>query len=194
MLQKPSFRSHRVVICPFASVACSLALLGCGGSPAAAGASPPTLEPDLRAPSPLAQAATALAGTWHCRGSVHGPDGPAPSEVILDFRRDVELDEAWLQAVFAVSSGKYDYRFTSYRTFDTASSTWVNVIVDNLGGHTVSRSTDGVVWTGESSGPMGGMKIRDTEARVSAFELNLLGQYSVDGKRWKTGYDLSCAK
>jgi hypothetical protein len=70
----------------------------------------------------------------------------------------------------------------------------VNVIVDNMGGHALSGSTDGVTWTGESSSPMGGMQIRDTETLVSPRELTMLGQYSLDGQRWSTGYDLSCKK
>lgn len=159
----------------------SLALLGCG-----------RLEPSATAASALADSARVLTGTWGCRGAVYGPDGPSPSEVTLDVRLD--LDEAWLRTEFVVSSGKYQYAFASYRSFDPASSEWVNVSVDNLGGHALSRSTDAVTWTGESSGPMGGMQIQDTETLVSPGEVHLLGQYSLDGKGWRTGYDLSCKK
>ena len=177
-----------------ASVACSLAYLGCGGSPAAAKATPPKVEPAIDAPSALADAARALAGTWRCSGSVYGPDGAAASEVSVNVRLDAGLDEAWLQTTFAVATGKYKYKFASHRTFDSSSNKWVNVIVDNLGGHAVSRSTDGVTWTGDSSGPMGTMKIRDTETFISPGKLKMLGQYSLDGSSWSTGYDLSCDK
>ena len=177
-----------------ASVACSLASLGCGGGPPAAKATPPKVEPAIDAPSALADAARALAGTWRCSGSVYGPDGAAASEVTVDVRLDGGLDEAWLQTVFAVASGKYKYKFTSYRTFDSSSSKWVNVIVDNLRGHAVSRSTDGVTWTGDSSGPIGTMKIRDTETIVAPGKVKMVGQYSLDGSNWSTGYDLSCDK
>jgi hypothetical protein len=200
----------------------SLAFLGCGGhpsksadgpewvalatpaptadvlpdaapSPIAAQAPASTVEPaTTTAASALADSARALTGTWGCRGAVYGPDGPSPSEVTLDVR--LELDGAWLRTDFAVSSGKYSYEFTAYRSFDTVSSQWVNVIVDNLGGHALSRSTDGVTWTGESSGPLGTMKIQDTETLVSSGAMQLLGQYSLDGRGWSTGYDLSCKK
>jgi hypothetical protein len=46
----------------------------------------------------------------------------------------------------------------------------------------------------ESSGPMGGMKIRDTETVVSSDQLKMLGEYLTDGTNWRTGYDLSCAR
>jgi hypothetical protein len=185
-------------VCPFTrsflGVACTLALLGCAGSPPAATTITPTTASEGRESTPLAESASALAGAWRCSGAIHGPDGPAPSEVTLDVELDLELDEAWLQTAFAVTSGKYPYKFTSYRTFDAASNTWVAVILDNFGGHTVSRSTDGVTWTGESSGPMGGMKIRDKETVGSPGQLKMLGEYLLDGTSWRTGYDLSCAK
>lgn len=177
-----------------APIVCSLSLLACGVNPAPAEAATQKPESAPQDLSPLAEAAETLTGTWRCSGDVHGPDGPAPSEVVFDVRLDQELDETWLQAAFAVSSGKYKYKFTSYRTFHPSSSRWSNVIVDNLGGHTVAWSTDGVIWTGESNGPMGEMQIKDTETVVSPGKINLLGQYSLDGKSWKTGYDLSCAK
>ncbi|WP_433932742.1 DUF1579 domain-containing protein [Sorangium cellulosum] len=206
----------------FAAIACSPVFLGCGGgslkspagpeavplarqaptthslpdavpNPAAAKATTPEVELASTAAPALADAARALAGAWGCSGSVYGPGGAAsPSEVTLNVT--LALDKAWLQTEFVVLSGEYKYKFNSYRTFDTSSRKWVNVIVDNLGGHAVSWSADGVTWTGESSGPMGGMKIRDTETIVSPGKVNMLGQYSLDGKSWSTGYDLSCKK
>ncbi|WIG92919.1 DUF1579 domain-containing protein [Myxococcus sp. SDU36] len=155
-------------------------------SAVAAEASTSTVE------SARVDSAKALAGTWTCTGSVHGPGGASPSEVTLDVRPD--LDKTWLRTDFAVLSGEYKYKFTSYRTFDAASSKWVNVIVDNLGGHAKALSTDGITWLGESSGPMGEMRIRDTEHVVSPGMMNMRGQYSLDGRTWNTGYDLSCKK
>jgi hypothetical protein len=106
----------------------------------------------------------------------------------------LDLDAAWLKTELRVTSGKYGYGFDAYRTFDAATRQWVNVIVDNLGGYAVSRSTDGVTWTGESTGPMGDIDIRDTETLGAPGEMNMLGQYSPDGKSWNTGYELSCKK
>jgi hypothetical protein len=147
----------------------------------------------VAASTPLAEAARALVGTWRCSGSLSGTDGTAsPSEVALEVKLD--LDEAWLKAELRVTSGKYAYGFNAYRTFDPSASQWVHVIVDNMGGHAVSRSADGVIWTGESTGPMGKIQIRDTETLVSAGELKMLGQYSPNGESWTTGYDLSCRK
>lgn len=176
----------------------SLALHGCGENAAPAKATTASVQAAPTSASagssPLADATRALAGKWRCRGAVYGPEGAAPSEVGLDIRLDHDLDHAWLQTVFAVSSGKYKYKFDSHRTFDASSRTWVNVLVDNLGGHAVSSSTDGVTWAGESSGPMGATKIRDTETIVSPGKVRMLGQYSTDGSTWNTGYDLSCDK
>ncbi|WP_426751629.1 DUF1579 domain-containing protein [Myxococcus sp. Y35] len=159
---------------------------------AAAKASTSTVEPAITASSALVDATESLTGTWTCSGSVHGPGGASPSEVTVTVRPD--LDKAWLRTDFVVLSGEYKYNFTSYRTFDAASSKWVNVIVDNLGGHARSSSTDGVTWLGESSGPMGEMKIMDTENAVSPGMMKMRGQYSLDGRNWSTGYDLSCKK
>ncbi|MET0401000.1 MAG: DUF1579 family protein [Cystobacter sp.] len=160
----------------FAAMACSFMFLGFTNNP------PGTAE-----------AAQALSGTWRCSGSIYGAHGKAsPSKVTLHVRLD--LDKTWLRTEFVVSSGEYKYNFTAYRAFDASSNKWVNVLVDNMGGHGVSRSTDGVTWLGESSGPMGRMKIRDTETLVSPGKLNMRGEYSLDGRTWSTGYDVSCKR
>ena len=174
-----------------AAIACSLVLLGCGARPLKPPEAPQASQP--AAASALADAAEALAGTWSCTGAVYGANGAAsPSQVSLTVA--LALDEAWLRSDFAVLSGEHRYEFTSYRTFDTAASQWVNVILDNLRGHALSRSTDGVTWTGESSGPMGSMKIKDTETIASPGKLDITGQYSLDGRAWSPGYELSCLK
>jgi hypothetical protein len=171
-----------------ATLSCTLVSLGCGR---AATNSPK--GPDVAVRTPLSEAARALVGTWRCSGSLYGIDGaPSPSEVGLELKLD--LHGAWLKSELRVTSGKYPYGFNAYRTFDPSASQWVSVIVDNMGGHAVSRSADGVVWTGESTGPMGKIQIRDTETLVSPGEMKMLGQYSPDGESWSTGYDLSCRK
>ncbi len=185
-----------------AAIVFSLTLLGCGGprhtalAPAtaeAAKATSPPAEPALTAASALADAAESLAGTWDCNGSVSGPEGPSPSRVTLNV--GLVLDGAWLRTHFAVVTGSYPYSFNAYRTFVASSGTWVNLIVDNLGGRTVSRSADGITWTGTSSSPMGEMRIRDTESTPSPGAMAMLGQYSLDnGATWNTGYELSCEK
>lgn len=191
------------------AMACSLVLLGCGGTPptplapaatAAATATEattapisPEAEPAITTASAVAEAAEALAGTWDCNGSVFGPEGPSPSRVTLDTK--LALDSAWLQTEFAVASGSYPYKFNAYRTFVASSGTWVNLIVDNLGGHTLSESTDSITWTGTSTSPMGEMKIKDSETLHSPGKMTLLGQYSLDdGTTWNTGYELSCER
>jgi hypothetical protein len=159
--------------------------LGCRGG--SAGVKPS--EPTAGHPA-WVEAARALTGTWTCRGTVHGPGGASPSEVAVEIKP--ELDKAWLRTDFAVLSGEYKYKFTAYRTFDAASNRWVNVILDNMGGQARSSSVDGETWLGESSGPMGETKIKDTEQLVSPGTMNMRGQYSSDGQTWSTGYDLSC--
>lgn len=104
-----------------------------------------------------------------------------------------ELDSAWLRTTFTVTSGKYPYKFISYRTFDASAKVWTNVIVDNLRGLATSKSADGATWLGESSGPMGAMKIRDTESIVSAQKMRMRGEYSRDGG-WALGYELGCER
>lgn len=180
------------------SIVCSSIPLGCAGTlhatTAAATAATATVEPAIpAAPSALADAAGTLAGTWQCNGSVFGPDGPSPSSVTFGAR--LALDRAWLQTEFVVTSGRYPYKFTAYRTFVASSGTWANLIVDNWGGYTVSHSADGITWTGTSSSPMGEMMIRDTETSLSRGRMTMRGQYSLDaGASWNSGYDLSCER
>lgn len=182
--------------------ACTLLSLGCGSpshaapAPAAASAAataPASAQPATPAASALAEAAAALQGTWQCHGSVVGPEGPSQSKV--EVRAALALGEAWLRTELQVVSGKYPYAFTSYRTYQPAAQAWLSVIVDNLGGHTVSRSADGVTWTGTASSPMGELHIKDTETLHAPGKLTLLGQYSQDGgASYGTGYELSCER
>lgn len=171
------------------AISVSLSALGCRhGRPAA----PTPPSPATASPS-LTTAAGALVGAWQCNGSVYGPDGPSPSTATLV--AGLALDGAWLQTELAVISGKYPYKFTWYRTFETSSRTWVTFIADNLSGHAFARSSDGITWIGTSTGPMGEMKIRDSETMLAASRMRMLGQYSLDGgDHWSTGYELSCAK
>lgn len=161
-----------------------VSLMGCRGTSPA--------SPHARTPAPMADVARELTGTWTCNGSIHGPGGASPSKVRFEAR--LELDKAWLRTDFVAVSGAYPYKFTSYRTFDSKSRTWRNVILDNMGGEATSSSTDGITWVGESTGPMGRMKIQDTEHLVSPGKLTLRGQYSMDGLSWSTGYDLTCER
>lgn len=191
---------------PLLPLACSLLSLGCGSAshaapaPATPGASTasasaPAPDGERRAPaSPaLAEAAATLQGTWRCRGSVAGPEGPSPSTVSL--QATLALHDTWLRTDFVVTSGKYPYQFTAYRTFDPSSQSWLSLIADNLGGHTVSRSADGVTWTGTASSRMGELQIRDSESLLAPGELKLRGEYSADGgQSFHTGYELSCAR
>ncbi|GEN10571.1 hypothetical protein SAMN05443572_103259 [Myxococcus fulvus] len=183
MLARPSVSLFIAVVC----------VVGCRGTSSNAAPSPPSTADSTRAAtSAIADAARELTGTWTCSGSIHGPSGASPSEVRFEAR--LELDKAWLRTDFVTVSGEYPYKFTSYRTFDATSRTWRNVILDNMGGEATSSSTDGSTWVGESTGPMGRMKIQDTERLVSPGKLTLRGQYSMDGVSWSTGYDLTCEK
>jgi hypothetical protein len=176
----------RLTVLSIAAVGSSLSF-GCGRPlPAAAPA------PAASAGPVFAQAARDLVGTWQCQGAIHGPDGASPSEVALDV--GLVLDGTWIRTAFVVTSGKYPYQFQSLRAFDAKSSEWVNVIVDNMAGHALSRSREGVTWTGESHGPMGKLVIRDTDTLEPSGSLHLLGQYSLDGSSWSTGYDVSCQR
>ncbi|WP_426746205.1 DUF1579 domain-containing protein [Myxococcus faecalis] len=183
MLARPTLTVFVTVVC----------LMGCRGTSSnTASVQPSMAESAAPAASAVSDAARELIGTWTCNGSIHGPGGASPSKVRFEAR--LELDKAWLRTDFVAVSGEYPYKFTSYRTFDSTARTWRNVILDNMGGDATSSSTDGVTWVGESTGPMGRMKIQDTEHLVSPGMLTLRGQYSMDGMSWNTGYDLTCEK
>ncbi len=201
-----SLRAPRAVGSAHVWFAVSLAAWGCGGArPRAPGsassASSPSASPSASPSTPsltstppsspqVAAAARELLGRWRCTGEVFGPDGPSPSTATLE--ATLVLGGAWLVTELSVVAGKYPYQFIAYRTFEPSSQSWVTFIADNLGGHATSRSADGVTWLGTSSSPM---KIRDAERARAPSQLDMLGQYSLDGGvTWSTGYELSCAK
>lgn len=180
----------RPFVTVFITVVC---LMGCRGTSSNTVPMQPSTAESVGPPvSALADAARELSGTWTCNGSIQGPGGASPSDVRVEAR--LELDKAWLRTDFVTVSGEYPYKFTSYRRFDSASRTWRNVILDNMGGSATSSSTDGITWVGESASPMGRMKIHDTELLVSPGQMTMRGQYSMDGVSWSTGYDLTCKK
>jgi len=159
----------------------------------------PAEMPAPKPPQEVLDATKASTGTWRCKGTVWMPDGTSrPTAGTIKNKAD--LDKFWIQMSFAETGpAKVKYKFTAYRTFDTASKKWTEVSVDNMGGYSVSTS-DGpkdnvIAWEGTAHGMGMTMKSKGNETLVSAKEIKMAGQASMDGgKTWVNSYDVDCKK
>lgn len=148
------------------------------------------------APAEVAAAVKAMAGTWRCQGSTFMPDGTA-TPIKATMKTKIALDKFWAQVSFVETGKKNGYKFESYRTFD--GKKWHGLMVDNMGGSEVSTS-DGpkenkVIWEGSGRSAMGEAKARHHEELLSAREVKMWGEWSMDkGKTWVKGYDATCKK
>lgn len=112
-----------------------------------------------------------------------------------------DADGFWITGVYEEKKTKENptpYKFTQHRAFDAAANKWVATSIDNMGGVSMSQTTsvvDGkMTWEGKST--MGGQTVwgRSIEETVSAKEIKLTGDISVDGKNWTPVYEMVCKK
>ncbi|HVK74337.1 MAG TPA: hypothetical protein VM734_13495 [Kofleriaceae bacterium] len=151
------------------------------------------------APTELADAGKALAGTWKCKGQGFAPDGTAaPMAATMKLKLDTTLDKFWIRGNFAETGKKKGaYKFENFTTFDPASKKWTRVMVDNMGG-VETMTSDGpkdgkTTWEGTSRSSMGTGKARHYE-ETAGKEVKMWGEWSVDGKTWTKGYEAVCKK
>jgi hypothetical protein len=193
-----------------------LAGIAAAGDPAAKGAPAPTADKKA-APTPtptptdkaapvapagmpkpgaeIAGAFKAMSGNWKCAGTSIGPDMKTEIPTKGTIKNKMDLDKWWIVTSMAETK-KGGYKFTSYTSFD--GKKWTRAMFDNMGGHDFTESTgmkdNKMVWDGTSVGMGMTMKSRHTEQVVSPKEIKLIGEYSMDGKQWMKGYDVTCKK
>ena len=154
-------------------------------------------------PAEIAEMAKSMAGTWKCTGKA--AMNPADMTQMTDmkmtmtFKVDGGLDKFWITGTMA-SQTKPTMKGTMYTTYDATQKKWFRVMVDNMGGQETGSSTglkDGkIVWEGEMRMPgMGSMKTRTTETLAAGGkEVSMLGEGTMDGKKWMTGWEANCKK
>jgi Protein of unknown function (DUF1579) len=133
-------------------------------------------------------------GTWTCISNVSamGPNMPAHTETdTMTF--ESSLGGAWLHQRYV---GKA-FMGESYFHYDKATSSWVSVGVDNMGGYGTSRSSGMSGNTMVFEGPYNyGGKMstsRDTVTVMDKNKLRHVGSYK-DGDTWKQTDDTTCTR
>jgi len=170
---------------------------------AAAKAPPPAEPPKMEPPKPAPEVAEmfkAMQGTWKCTGSASMMDGKSvPMDFNITFKLD--LDKFWIVGTFASKKTKANpmvFKFTEYATFDAATKKWVRVMVDNTGGWEQATSTgmanNTMVWEGKAAGMGMSYMTKHTEEVKGPKETHLVGEMTVDGKKWMPMYEATCKK
>lgn len=159
-------------------------------------------EPKYEAPKPpqeLTDMAKGMVGTWKCTGKALMD----PTKGMQDFtgtnKMSLDLDKFWLKGDMTIAMGPMKMKGTEYLTYDGAQKKWFRIAVDNMGG-SETMSSDGFKdnkssWTGDLR--MGGMSAKTkttVELANAGKELKVSSDMSMDGKKWMTGFEMSCKK
>ncbi|MBA3451705.1 MAG: DUF1579 family protein [Deltaproteobacteria bacterium] len=178
--------------------------------PAAAGA-PAAVKPvepakKMEAPKPppeIAELAKSMVGRWKCVGKAAmnptDPTAMTDMKTTMTFKLDGGLDKFWITGTMT-SQGKPSFKGIIYTTYDAPGKKWHRIGVDNMGGSDSNWSTglkDGKIsWEGEMRMPgMAAMKTRTTETLTKpGKEVSILGEGTMDGKTWMTGWQATCKK
>jgi hypothetical protein len=151
-------------------------------------------------PAELAAMAKDMAGNWKCTGK--GAMDPADMTKMTDMKgtyaAKLDLDKWWIRGDFTatVTGMPGTMKGTMYTTFDAASKKWTRVMMDNMGGFESTTSSGGtgkIVWEGDSHGMGMTMKTRTTE-ELTAKEMKISSEASMDGKKWMAAFEMSCKK
>lgn len=136
-------------------------------------------------------------GAWKCTGMAMTPSGQQVT-MKATMTTKMELGKHWMVTNFSEKGKKDGLTFTAYTTYQPSNKMWTQLYVDNMGSHevmTAAAPTGNVMkWDGET--PMNGMmmKTRHHEEMISAKEVKHVGEMSMDGKTWQTGYEMICKK
>ncbi len=164
---------------------------------AAKKAEPPKKMEMPKPPAEVAELFKTVGGNWKCTGNA-AMDPTDPTKMTpMNMKMAMKLDasKAWITG--ALDSGPM--KMTMMVTFDTNSKKWYRILTDNTGGSETAWSAgmanNKVVWEGEGRGMgMKPWKARTTEEMVSAKEVKMTGEMSMDGKTWMKSWDSACKK
>jgi hypothetical protein len=163
-------------------------------------------EPPMAQEPPKPSAETeagikALTGTWKCKGVLKAFMGMPEKPTVSTMKWKKDADGFWITGVYEEKKTKENptpYKFTQHRMFDAATNKWVATSIDNMGGSSTTQTTSVVdntkTWEGKST--MSGQTAwgRSVEEMVSAKEIKLTGDVSLDGKNWTPIYEVVCKK
>jgi Protein of unknown function (DUF1579) len=164
----------------------------------------PAKKPEMmKAPAEVADMAKMMAGNWKCTGKgAMDPTNPtAMTDMKGTYKATVDLDKFWVRGEYTAIAGPIKMRGVEYVTFDPGMKKWFRVSVDSTGGHEMHSATglpagakEGkIVWEGDARMMGMMMKSRVTED-ITAKEVKLMGEMSMDGKKWMQGFEMSCKK
>lgn len=153
---------------------------------------PPPQPPQQPPVSPLIAAeATALAGTWTCKGAQIAADGSSTPETAR-MTSALVLDGAYVHLTFDSGTAKLEI----YRTFDSVAKQWTQMVMSNDASHVMATSlgeqNGAWTWDGSLSSQTGTLQVRDREQRSGA-SIKLWGEQLLGGS-WTKVYDMTCAK
>jgi hypothetical protein len=148
-------------------------------------------------PTELADMAKGMAGTWKCTGKqADMADMTKMVDIKGSMSMKLDLDKWYVRGDWTGTATGMPGTFkgTMYTTFD--GKKWMRVMVDNMGGMETSTSTGGkdkMVWEGESHMMGMAMKTKTTE-EITAKEVKISTEGSMDGKKFAPVFEMSCKK
>nr|HEX4318821.1 hypothetical protein [Kofleriaceae bacterium] len=158
---------------------------------------PPNRRPPPQPPQPppvsplIAAEATALAGTWTCKGVQIAAAGSSTPETVR-LTSALVLDGAYVHLTFDSGTAKLEI----YRTFDSVSKQWSQMVMSNDASHVMATSLgeqNGTwTWDGTLSSQTGTLQVRDSEQR-SPTSIKMWGEQLLGGT-WTKVYDMTCTK
>lgn len=167
-------------------------------------APPPAVAPPMppkppEAPPEIIEAAKRMNGAWKCTGKADIRGTTNDIKATITHKVEPTLNKFWVQSNFVGTAAKMPpMKFTMFTTYDTASKKMWRTSINGMGGHSTGFGTIAdkkVVWEMDGVGPMGPMKMRQTEEFVSPKEVKVTGELSRDnGKTWVFDHDASCKK
>jgi hypothetical protein len=158
-------------------------------------------EMKMETPKPSQEtldAAKAMKGTWACSVTIHMNGQDMKSTGTITWKSD--LDNFWLTGTFAGKKAKDNptpYNFVEHRMYDANQKKWVSAMFDNSGSMGQMTGTAGdkkIDWEGKSMEGTMTMYSKSTEEMVSAKEVKITGQMSMDGKTFNPAYEVDCKK
>jgi hypothetical protein len=193
-----------IATCLFVGLAAGASLAGPGSGSGAgaakaagAGSGSAAKAPAMEMPKPPAELADMqkkMVGSWKCTGKAGGPDGQMHDTAgTLQF--SVDLDKWWSKASLTETGTKTPYKFEAFTSYDAASKKWVEVSIDNVGGYSVSTSSDMSSWTGSATAMGHTVQTKSTRTHVSDKDEKIEDSMSMDnGKTWVPTVAVECKK
>ena len=150
-------------------------------------------------PKELEDMAKSMSGTWKCtgKGAMDPADMTKMSDITGTMTAKLDMDKWWVRGDWTGKSNGMTMKGTMFTTYDPTAKKWTRVMIDNGGGAEWATSTGmtgtKMVWEGEMHGMGMTAKTRSTED-ITAKEVKITSEGSMDGKKYATVFEMSCKK